>query len=378
MNTKRFVTIFILVLGLLLILSVGLSAAQEAQDDPPPLEPWSMDAVPVNKTIPIQGRLTNAGGSPLNGDYNLTLRVYDDVTGGTLLCDDTHLVSVSDGLFNTAIEGCTPADIDGKQLYLGIEVESDGEMTPRQPLSLVPYAYSLVPGADLRGALGIQPMFTVENTGSFGSIGLRGYASATSGLNMGVMGDSNSPGGYGGWFANTASGGVDLKAAGTGIFQSSAKTYLFVPGANFIKESSADSTTWTISGSSIGVERGATGGSKYIKIPITIPAVLYGQPVRVTQIRVYYKCPDAVDNFITKTQLSKNTDADSSVDLISTADADQDRTSTSATYYTIDTITAHNLLSENEGFLTLHLSLQFVEDDESIIIGGVRLTLEHD
>jgi hypothetical protein len=39
MNTKRFVTIFILVLGLLLILSVGLSAAQEAQDDPPPLEP---------------------------------------------------------------------------------------------------------------------------------------------------------------------------------------------------------------------------------------------------------------------------------------------------------------------------------------------------
>ncbi len=378
MNTKRFVTIFILVLGLLLILSVGLSAAQEAQDDPPPLEPMSADAVPVENRIPIQGRLTDAGGSPLHGKFFVTFRVYDEDTGGTSLCDDTHPVIVNNGLFNTTIEGCTPAEINGKQLYLGIEVESDGEMTPRQPLYPVPYAYSLVPGADLRGNLGLQPMFAVENSNSFGGIGLEGFASATSGVNWGVWGHSQSPDGIAGYFQNTASGGVDIKAGGTGIIQSAAKTYLFVPGANFIKQGSSNSTEWVIAGSSAKIYRGSTEGPKTILIPITIPAVLYGQPVRVTQIRVYYKCPEAVDNYITRTRLSKNTDADSYVDLILTADADQDRTSTTADFYTIDTLTAHNLLSANEGFLTLHLDLQFVEDYELIIIGGVRLTLEHD
>jgi len=376
MNTKRFVTIFILVLGLLLILSVGLSAAQEAQDDPPPLEPWSVDAVPVKKTIPIQGRLTNAAGSPLNGDYNLTLRVYDDVTGGTLLCDDTHLVSVSDGLFNTAIEGCTPADIDGKQLYLGIEVKSDGEMTPRQPLSPVPYAYSLVPGADLRGDLPFTSMFFAQNSSSSGGQGLHGKASATSGGNIGVYGSSWSPEGYGGWFVNNASGGVDLKAAGTGIIQSTAKTYLFVPGANFITQISVLEPGWLISGSSVSILNSSFTGTKTILIPITIPAVLYGQPVRVTQIRVSYY--SSSDSSITNTQLYKNTDAASKVNLISDTDADDVWDSTTADDYTFDTITAHNLLSADQGFLTLELKLQFDGINSAITIGGVRLTLEHD
>jgi hypothetical protein len=313
----------------------------------------------------------------LHGKFFVTFRVYDEDTGGTSLCDDTHPVIVNNGLFNTAIEGCTPSEINGKQLYLGIEVESDGEMTPRQPLYPVPYAYSLVPGADLRGNLGLQPMFAVENSNSFGGIGLEGFASATSGVNWGVWGHSQSPDGIAGYFQNTASDGVDIKAGGTGIIQSAAKTYLFVPGANFIKEGSSNSTDWVIAGSSARIYRGSTEGPKTILIPITIPAVLYGQPVRVTKIRVYYKCENT-SNYITRTQLYKNTDADSSVDLILTADADQDRTSTSATYYTIDTITAQNLLSAGQGFLTLQLRLQFHPEPSFITIGGVRLTLEHD
>ena len=47
-------------------------------------------------------------------------------------CGETKHVQVVNGLFNTSQEGCTPENIYGQQLYLGIEVESGGEMTSRQ------------------------------------------------------------------------------------------------------------------------------------------------------------------------------------------------------------------------------------------------------
>ena len=380
MNTKRFVTIIILVLGLLLTLSVGLSAAREAQDDPPPADPASVSAA-VSYMIPVQGRLTNASGSPLNGDYNLTLRVYDDVTGGNLKCLDSHLVSVNNGLFNTEIYGCSPSDINGEQLYLGIEVEGDGEMMPRQPLYPVPYAFSLVPGASLTGEVDTGSMLTVKNESSEYGNAIYGYSTAQSGGGFGVVGRSNSPQGYGGYFTNPSSDGVALRADGTGIVQSSAKTYLFVPGSNIIKNNSRTTTEWQMQfeGSSAKIAKGSSGpGPGYVRIPITIPAVLYGQPVRVTQIKVYYKCPSTPGNYIYATSFTKNTDADSKVPLISNSDRELDRTSTVADDYIIDTISPANLLSADDGFLTLGLDLNFSDDNQEIWIGGVRLTLEHD
>jgi len=376
MNTKRFVTIFILVLGLLLILSVGLSAAQEAQDDPPPLEPWSVDAVPVNNAIPIQGRLTNAGGRPLNGDYNLTLSVYYADTGGTPICKDSNLVSVKKGLFNTVIEGCTPIEIRGYQLYLGIEVESDGEMTPRQALYPVPYAYSLVPGAKMIGNIASDSMLRVKNTGDTNSTAIAGIAESLTGPTTGVLGQSKSAEGSGGRFRNDDVDGVALAATGSGIFKSSAPTYLFVPGANLIKTGSTSTTGWTLDGSTAAIYKGAGAHETSISIPITIPAVLYGQPVRVTQVTVYYKCPNA-DNYIKYTFLYKTTDAYTTVNLISDNDRDDPRKSTFADSYTINTLSPDNRLSLNEGFLTLKLTLQYSADLEFINIYGVRLQLEH-
>ena len=55
--------------------------------------------------------------------------------------------------------------IDGRQLYLGIEVNSDGEMTPRRYIDNVPYAWSLRPGAKVEGSLD-DPLFYTINTGS--------------------------------------------------------------------------------------------------------------------------------------------------------------------------------------------------------------------
>jgi hypothetical protein len=82
---------------------------------------------------------------------------------GAARCSDPDTVTVTNGLFNMNVDGCTDSDINGDQLYLGITVGSDSEMTPRQAIYAVPYARSLRPGADIVGSSGSNILY-VENT----------------------------------------------------------------------------------------------------------------------------------------------------------------------------------------------------------------------
>ena len=117
-----------LALGLLLALAVGISLAQgpEPPEGAVGAEGEVGAEAAVTASIPIQGRLTDAGGNPLDDTYDLTFRLYDVSSGGTALCEDTDSVSVDNGLFSAQMEYCSASDIDGKRLYLGIEVGSDG------------------------------------------------------------------------------------------------------------------------------------------------------------------------------------------------------------------------------------------------------------
>ncbi|MFQ6099797.1 MAG: hypothetical protein ACE5OS_00980 [Anaerolineae bacterium] len=53
----------------------------------------------VSSIVPIQGRLTDDSGNPLDGSYSVRARIYDVSTGGTALCEDTDTVTVDNGLF---------------------------------------------------------------------------------------------------------------------------------------------------------------------------------------------------------------------------------------------------------------------------------------
>jgi hypothetical protein len=165
MNGRR-MFIGILALVLLLVLAGGVIQAQRPQ---PPDEDQSVDETDaVAGAVPIQGRLTDDSGNPLDGGYSIRARIYDASTGGTTLCDDTDPIAVDNGLFNMYLDGlsgCTASDIDGKQLYLGITVGSDPEMTPRQGIYAVPYAWSLRPGAIIRDTTSTI-LFSVENNGA--------------------------------------------------------------------------------------------------------------------------------------------------------------------------------------------------------------------
>ena len=198
-----------LVLGLLLALAVGLSLAQGPE--PPEGEVNRVseveEAAAVGSKIPVQGRLTDASGNPINGTRTITFTLYDKSSGGVILCQDDDDVEITNGLFNAYMDFCTSSDINGRALYLGIQAEGDDEMEDRQAIYPVPYAFSLKPGAVI-STTG-YPALHVESTNSSGRA-LRAYASATSGTNYGVVGASKSPDGYGGYFYNDE--------GGTGVF----------------------------------------------------------------------------------------------------------------------------------------------------------------
>jgi hypothetical protein len=205
----------VLILIALLALSVGWAQAQEqnADEDAQPYGGETVAAV-LEDAIPIQGRLTDASGSPLSGDHSVTFSLYDDPLAGTLLCSTNYdPLPMNNGLFSVTVTGCTDSDISGNQLYLGVQVDADAEMTPRQPIYAVPYARSLRPGADISGEVDSGSILALYNTSTVdGSKGLWAAAEGTSGVNYGVLARSASPDGYAGWFANSAASGVGLYA----------------------------------------------------------------------------------------------------------------------------------------------------------------------
>jgi hypothetical protein len=109
-------------------------------------------------TISYQGHLTDNAGEPVNGDLPMTFALYDAPTGGTAVWTEersgSNTVPVSEGLFNVLLGSVTPIDVNLFQqqgLWLGISVNGDAEMTPREPLSDV--AYAAVAGTVVEGGI---------------------------------------------------------------------------------------------------------------------------------------------------------------------------------------------------------------------------------
>jgi hypothetical protein len=210
--------ILFIILGLLLALSAGLAQAQgPGTEEGQPQDGNAVTAI-LEDAIPIQGQLTDASGVPLTGDHSVTFSIYDDPAAGVLICSTNYNpLPMTNGLFSVTVTGCTNSGIDGDQLYLGVQVDTDAEMTPRQPIYAVPYARSLRPGADISGAVDAASVLALYNSSTSDySKGLYVDALGTSGVTYGIYGLSNSPDGFAGFFINTAVNGVGLYARGGG------------------------------------------------------------------------------------------------------------------------------------------------------------------
>jgi hypothetical protein len=397
---KKYVSLFtpLLVLALLLSVSVGIVKA----DDGGQIDERSASAPGDSRSsyIPIQGRLTNSSGTPLTGTYDLTVRLYEVFSGGTSLCSYTITdVSVDKGLFSTYanFQGCSA--LDGRQLWMGIQVETDSEMTPRRPIDNVPYAWTLRPGASIIGNMGSNAILDIENMASTGR-GLRSYATSSTGTNYGVVGASVSPDGYGGYFYNNG-GGTGLYGdsdSGTGLYASSDTGPAIVAAGTGTIKSSAQSSIW-ISGNGVRpyhasdttvIDMDTTGGAKiypgtsvsfkYVMLPITVPGPLYGQNVKVVSMDIYFQGATDFDA-LTDVRIRRQTGACSScyVDILHDSvdhvcDVGNNPTGCTQHY----SFTTNNTLTSTSGILYLGMELGFSGTTTWVDIAGVRLVLEHD
>ena len=98
----------------------------------------------INKEINYQGKLTGASNVAVaDGIYEIVFTLNDQLTGGSVLWTETDNVQVTNGLFSVMLGSTTPlTGIDFNQtLYLGVNIESDGEMSPRKIIGTVPAAF---------------------------------------------------------------------------------------------------------------------------------------------------------------------------------------------------------------------------------------------
>lgn len=96
----------------------------------------------IASLISYQGFLTDARGKPLEGVVPLTFRLYDAVAAGKELWMEEQKVSVKKGYYQVLLGAGTPLTLAfDQQYFLGVAVAAEGEMTPRLPLSRVPYAF---------------------------------------------------------------------------------------------------------------------------------------------------------------------------------------------------------------------------------------------
>lgn len=95
-----------------------------------------------------QGRLFDANNSPIDGAATFVFSLYSDPDGGAPLWTETQSIHLTAGFFSARLGAVTPfskatfadAAIAGTAVYLGIAVNGDAELSPRQPVLSVPYA----------------------------------------------------------------------------------------------------------------------------------------------------------------------------------------------------------------------------------------------
>ncbi len=158
----------------------------------------------VPQSLTEQGRLFDASGSPTQGVVNITFRLYDAPVGGAeLWSSGPQAVSLDDGYFSAQIE--PPAALwDGNARYVGITVNADPEMSPRQAAASVPYA--LVAGdavGDIHPtSVSVGGQLIIDATGAWvgpssGLQGPQGPAGPQGPVGPGAQGPAGPPGAQG-------------------------------------------------------------------------------------------------------------------------------------------------------------------------------------
>jgi hypothetical protein len=104
-------------------------------------------AVGINHQINFQGKLVNTNGTNVtDGTYSIVFSIYTVASAGANIWTETQTPTVTNGIFQVNLGSVTtlPGSIDfnTNNIYLGIKVGADAEMTPRVQFTSVPQAFN--------------------------------------------------------------------------------------------------------------------------------------------------------------------------------------------------------------------------------------------
>ncbi len=197
------------------------------------------------QTINYQGLLTATDGTPVNTAVAMTFRLYSVGTGGSALWTESQpSVTISNGVFNAVLGSQTPIPLPFDTPYwLGVAINADPEMSPRQPLTATGFARraanadtlaptATVAGSQISGAISNATLPAASVTGTIANVQLAdhsvtqsklsptsgavaGRVLATDGTNLVWQVDANSGGTVTGVTAGTGLTGGTITTSGT-------------------------------------------------------------------------------------------------------------------------------------------------------------------
>ena len=179
-----------------------------------------------------QGVVFDKDGASITGTLPMTFRLYSAASGGSPLWEESKSVSIANGIYTAELGGQTvfPSDLfDVGSLYLGIQIASDSELSPRLPIYSVPFAQqaevattalslaknsvtstSIAPGAIGSGAIAVGAIGPTELASSGVTPGTYVLATITVDADGRVTSASNGS-------VSTTGGTITGVTAGTGL-----------------------------------------------------------------------------------------------------------------------------------------------------------------
>lgn len=236
MKPKVLVSILLLVI---LVFSITSERGIQAQGEAPDSAFSSEIQADITPLIGYQGRLS-IDGVPAEGSYSMTFKLFTAVSGGIAEWEETKVVPVSKGLFQTALGDTSPLDASHTTLSknLWLEITVAGATLPRQRLLGAPYALTLAPGAVINYTASF-PSMNINNNGTGAAL----HTTTQSGYSLWGSSSSNA-----GVYGESSTGpGVKAESSGAGLNNAALKAEALETGgiAVWAKSNSWDSTLVT-------------------------------------------------------------------------------------------------------------------------------------
>jgi hypothetical protein len=134
------------------------------------------------RTISYQGVLADAAGNLVaDGNHSLTIRLYEQASGGTAIYEESQSVIVTKGVF-TMILGTATSIPDSltfdRAYFLGVGVDGGPELVPRTAMTSAPYALHAT-HADIATAVAPGAEIVTNLNGGIGPLTLKGSGGTT-------------------------------------------------------------------------------------------------------------------------------------------------------------------------------------------------------